>query len=65
MRFVNSTLWDMWPRVPEDDSKLLQQSMAKVGPGAEFFQRLVEVFVHAIRVRYRVNPREVRAYLFT
>jgi hypothetical protein len=22
MRFVNSTLWDMWPRVPEDDSKL-------------------------------------------
>ena len=65
MRFVNATLWEMWPRYPGDDLKLLQQSMAKVGPGAEFFQRLVEVFVHTIRARYRVNAREVRNYLFT
>jgi hypothetical protein len=62
MRYVNATVWEMWPRLPEANTKLVQQSMVKVGPRAEFFERLVEVFIQRIRIRYRVKAREVRAY---
>lgn len=65
MRYVNATIWEMWPRLPEANTKLVQQSMVKEGPQAEFFERLVEVFIHRIRIRYRVKAREVRAYMFT
>ena len=65
MKEVQARVWDLWPRLHGDSTKLLQINMVKTAAQGEFFASLVEYFAHRIRQKYQVTVDEVRNYLYT